>query len=170
MWPVSFGGHWHLSFKDLNFRLGLVALAGSAFLALYAIPNWVFSPSNVGNIILSPTFWPYTLAGILALTGVGLMLRPAHPIVDAEDHGGGASSWLRLLGLAIIMAVTMFALPRLGMVWTSMLAFLVTALMFRTRYPKTAVVCAIVVPLVLYAFFAHVAGVAIPQGDFVRLP
>jgi len=32
------------------------------------------------------------------------------------------------------------------------------------------VVCAVLIPLVLYVFFAHIAGVAIPQGDFVRLP
>ncbi|MDU8913167.1 tripartite tricarboxylate transporter TctB family protein [Aestuariicoccus sp. MJ-SS9] len=159
-----------MSFKDLNFRLGLVALAGSAFMTFYAIPNWVFSPSNVGNIVLSPTFWPYTLAGFLALTGLGLLLRPAHREAEPDDHDGGAASWLRLAGLAVIMGLTMIALPRLGMVWTSMLAFLVTALMFRTRYPKTALVCAVLIPLVLYAFFAHVAGVAIPQGDFVRLP
>ena len=68
------------------------------------------------------------------------------------------------------MILTMVALPRLGMVWTCMLVFVATAFMFRTRYPKAAVVCAVVVPLVLYAFFAHVAGVAIPQGEFVRLP
>ena len=29
---------------------------------------------------------------------------------------------------------------------------------------------AIVLPLVLYAFFAHIAGVAVPQGEFIRLP
>ena len=53
---------------------------------------------------------------------------------------------------------------------TSMLIFVATALLVRTRHPKTALVCAVIVPLVLYAFFAHVAGVAIPQGNFMRLP
>jgi hypothetical protein len=56
------------------------------------------------------------------------------------------------------------------MVWTAMLAFAACACLFRTRHPIVAVICAVVVPLLLYAFFAHVAGVAIPQGAFVRLP
>ncbi|MFC3616147.1 tripartite tricarboxylate transporter TctB family protein [Lutimaribacter marinistellae] len=159
-----------MSLNDLNTRLGLAALAGAAFLVLVAIPQWVFSPSNVGNIILSPTFWPYILAAFLALVGVGLLLTPAGPVSDTEEDDPKGSPWLRLAGLGAIMILTMFALPRLGMVWSCMLAFAATAFMFRTRYPKAALVCAILVPLVLYAFFAHVAGVAIPQGQFVRLP
>ena len=161
-----------MSLSDLNTRLGLVALALAAFLAFVAIPSWVSSPSNVRNIILSPTFWPYVLSGFLALTGIGLVLTPANPTTDDDETADtpAGSSWLRLLGLAIIMGLTMYAMPRLGMVWTCMIAFAAAAFMFRTRYPKAALACAVLVPLVLYAFFAHVAGVAIPQGEFVRLP
>ena len=162
-----------MSFANLNTRLGLVALLVAAFLAFVAIPNWVFSPSNVQNIILSPNFWPYILSGILALTGFLLLLLPAplppSEVLEAREPAS-TQAWLRLAGLAVIMILTMVALPRLGMVWTCMLVFVATAFMFRTRYPKAAIVCAVVIPLVLYAFFAHIAGVAIPQGDFVRLP
>jgi len=56
------------------------------------------------------------------------------------------------------------------MVWTAMIVFLLTAFLFRTRHPITALICAVVIPLALYLFFAKVAGVAIPQGIFVRLP
>ncbi len=163
-----------LRLHDLNTRLGLAALAFSAFLALFAIPNWVFSPSNVQKLILSPTFWPYILSALCALTGVALLFSPAGEIPETEGEAetdvNGLAPWLRLAGLAVLMAATMYALPRLGMVWTSMLAFAGTAFMFRTRYPKAAIVCAIAIPLCLYGFFAHVAGVAIPQGEFVRLP
>lgn len=162
-----------MSLQDLNTRLGIVALAAAAFLVFFAIPNWVFSPSNVRNIVLAPTFWPYVLSGLLVIVGVGLLFTPHHPDAsdpDPVDEPDGALPWLRLGGLAVIMVLTMYGLPRLGMVWTCMLAFAATAFMFRTRYPKTALVCAVVVPLVLYAFFAHVAGVAVPQGEFVRLP
>jgi hypothetical protein len=163
-----------VTLSNLNTRLGLAALLLAAFLAFIAIPSWVFSPSNVQKIILSPTFWPYILSGFFALTGVGLLLTPEKGVeVEATEvvqQDGRLGAWLRLAGLAVIMGLTMYALPRLGMVWTCMLVFVATAFMFRTRYPKTAVVCAVAVPLVLYAFFAHVAGVAIPQGEFVRLP
>ena len=79
-------------------------------------------------------------------------------------------AWMRLAMLGGLMLATVLILSILGMVWTSMLLFAATALLFRTRHPVAAVICAVAIPLVLYAFFAHVAGVAVPQGDFARLP
>jgi len=160
-------------FKGLNRWLGVFTLIFSAFFAFYAIPNWVYSPSNIRNIVLSPTFWPYVLAGILAFSGVALIITKQTPSTDQDTPApaiGGMRPYMRLVILAIIMGSTMYLLPRLGMVWTTMLTFVATAFFFGTRYPKAAVVSAILVPLILYAFFAHVAGVAIPQGNFVRLP
>jgi len=143
-------------------------------LILYAIPGWVSSPSNVSNIVLAPTFWPYTLSGFTGLVGVGLLMAargaPSVPEPDADAPAADGLSWVRLGALAVIMVATMFALPRLGMVWTAMIVFVLTAFLFRTRHPITALVCAVVIPLALYLFFAKVAGVAIPQGIFVRLP
>lgn len=165
-----------MSEKTLHLRLGIVISICALFLLLYAIPNFVYSPSNVRNIILSPLFWPYVLAGLSGIVGLGLLYNAvtsaaATPFEDEDtDHPEGMAPWLRLAGLAVLMGLVMFALPRLGMVWTTMLAFAACAFMFRTRHPVAAVVCAVVVPLLLYTFFAHVAGVAIPQGNFVRLP
>ncbi|WP_292294460.1 tripartite tricarboxylate transporter TctB family protein [Marivita sp.] len=162
--------------KSLHLRLGIAVSLGALFLILHAIPNYVYAPSNVRNIILSPLFWPYVVAGLTAIIGLSLLFTAFRPGEDVpfenEDvvHSDGITPWLRLAGLGAIMLVTMFALPRVGMVWTTMLVFVACAFMFRTRHPIAAVVCAVVVPLLLYAFFAHVAGVAIPQGDFVRLP
>lgn len=162
-----------MSLRALQLRLGLGACAVALFLVLIAIPTWVSSPSNVSNIVLSPTFWPYTLAGLTGLTGLGLMFSsrafgPASKVPADEQIDG--NPWLRLFVLAVIMVLTMLVMPHLGMVWTSMPVFAVIALMFRTQHRVTAFLCAILIPLVLYAFFAHVAGVAIPQGEFVRLP
>lgn len=94
----------------------------------------------------------------------------SEPVEKEQKQGSDTASWVRLIVLAGIMALTMFALPRLGMVWTAMIVFIATAFLFKTRHPLIAIVCAIVIPLFLYLFFAHVAGVAIPQGEFVRLP
>lgn len=162
--------------KSLHLRVGIATFLGAVFLAAYAIPNYVYSPSNVRNIILSPAFWPYVLAALTALVGLGLVATAVFgdlSALDAEAETGnpdGAAPWLRLVALAVVMGLIMVGLPRLGMVWTSMLAFLACAWLFRTRHPVAAAICAVIVPLLLYAFFAHVAGVAIPQGDFVRLP
>ncbi|MEM7547607.1 MAG: tripartite tricarboxylate transporter TctB family protein [Pseudomonadota bacterium] len=159
--------------KAIQFRLGVGACIAALFLALVAIPNWVSSPSNVANVVLSPVFWPYVLTALTGMTGLGLILASRRAGTTPASTGSeplDGRSWYRLGALAIIMAVTMFALPRLGMVWTTMIVFAATAFLLRTRHPITALVCAIVIPLVLYAFFAHVAGVAIPQGNLLRLP
>lgn len=160
--------------RQVQLRLGFGAVFAAAFLVFYAIPGWISSPSNVGNIILSPLFWPYALAGFVALTGGGLIfsglrLEPGGEPVNEPSENPGAA-WLRLAGMAVIMGLTMVVLPRLGMVLAAMLVFVATAFLVRTRHPITAIVCAIIIPLVLYAFFAHVAGVAIPQGTLLRLP
>jgi len=143
------------------------------FLGFVGIPKWVSSPSNVSNIVLAPTFWPYVLTAITALIAMALILvgwRMPASTPNSEPVKSDASSWVRLVALALIMSVTMFALPRLGMVWTTMLVFASTAFLFKTRHPVAALICAVVIPLLLYTFFAHVAGIAIPQGNFIRLP
>ncbi|SHH02194.1 tripartite tricarboxylate transporter TctB family protein [Marivita hallyeonensis] len=162
--------------KSLHLRIGIATVLGAAFLTFYAIPTFVFSPSNVSNIVLAPTFWPYVLSGLTGIVGVGFLATSFFSDLSAQDHsdepdiGPGLAPWLRLAALASIMALMMYGLPRLGMVWTSMIAFVACAFLFRTRHPYLALVCAVIVPLLLYAFFAHVAGVAVPQGNFVRLP
>ena len=160
--------------RSVQLQLGFGACIAAIFLIFVAIPEWVASPSNVRNIILSPLFWPYSLAGLTALVGLGLIAAGLSDTGEQtpldEPSEDAPMAWLRLLGMAVIMAGTMFLLPRLGMVWTCMLAFAASAFLVRTRHPVAALVCAVVVPLALYAFFAHVAGVAIPQGNIVRLP
>lgn len=162
-----------MSLRALQLRLGLGACLVALFLVFVGIPTWVSSPSNVSNIVLSPTFWPYTLAGLTGLTGIGLMLSSRTVGADRSvntDEQLDDSPWFRLLALAVIMVATMVLLPRLGMVWTSIPVFAALAIMFRTHHRVIALICAVLIPITLYAFFAHVAGVAIPQGDYVRLP
>ena len=145
----------------------------AALLLFWAIPSYVSSPSNVRNIVLSPLFWPNTLAILTALMGLGLLgtalrLPPSERAASDVDDRGAAM--LRLLGAAVVMAITFWALPRLGLVWTAMLTFAAMAFLVKTRHPGWALGCAVLVPLLLYLFFAKVAGVAIPQGEFLRLP
>lgn len=153
-------------------QVGIAAIAMAAFLLLVGIPYGVAKPSNIRNIVLSPTFWPQILAGLLALAGIGLLIS-ARSCERREfessilEVGGGPS---RLAGMAILMGTYFWLIPLLGMVWASMLAFGGVAVLVRTRHPFAAAVSAVVFPLLLYAFFAHVAGVSVPQGELVRLP
>ena len=165
--------------RERQWLLAALAVAGGALLIVWAVPAFVSSPANVRNVVLSPLFWPYTLAGLIVLIGLGLALAaralpraaampPDPDEIDLPPVPPGAA-W-RLAAMAGVMAGLMVLTPRIGMVWTAMLAFIATALVMRTGRPVVAAVCAVAVPLVLYAFFAHVAGIAIPQGQFVRLP
>ncbi len=153
-------------------QIGVAAILFAIFLYLVGIPYGVTSPSNVQNIVLSPLFWPRILAALLALGGIGLLLTSRR--LDNENHesflGGVGGAPIRLGLMAVLMVLYVLAAPVIGMVWTSMLAFAALAFLIKTRHPVAAVLAAVFVPLILYAFFAHVAGVAIPQGDFVRLP
>jgi len=160
--------------RSIQIQLGIGAIAASVFLIAIAIPFWVSSPSNVRNIILSPIFWPNVLAAITGLIGVGLIVTsiagPRPETSAASDVADRPAAFRRLAIMAVIMAATVLVMPRVGLVWTAMVTFVSTAFLVKTKHPRTAVVCAVLIPLVLYVFFAHIAGVAIPQGDFVRLP
>jgi len=160
--------------RSIQIQLGIGAIASSVFLIVVAIPIWVSSPSNVANLILSPLFWPNVLAVITGLTGAGLIMTSISKSgPDVAPDSGVAdrpSALKRLAAMALVMGICVLIMPRLGLVWTAMPTFVATAFLVKTKHPKTVVICALIVPLFLYVFFAHVAGVAIPQGDFVRLP
>lgn len=151
--------------------IGLGALLLSGFFYLFAIPTWVSSPSNVSNIVLSPLFWPNIIAIMLGAVGVALFFSAqTKEDVMKKPHGG----LQRLSLMTVLLVVYLWALSVLGMVWASCLAFLGLAVLLGERRVKILVLVALLVPIALYAFFAHVAGVAIPQGSFTneyfRLP
>ncbi len=159
--------------------LGIGFIGFGLLVLLVAIPYAVTSPSNVRVAVLSPTFWPMIIAWIIIGLGVLLaafaVLQPtlASAIVDeAEepDDAGTAAPWLRLLASAVMMVGLVLVTPTLGLVWTAMICFAVLSVIIRAPRPFVSAIVALVLPLVLYAFFAHVAGVAVPQGEFIRLP
>ncbi|GMG84858.1 hypothetical protein LNKW23_40740 [Paralimibaculum aggregatum] len=155
-------------------QIGIAAILFAAFLTLAGIPYGVTAPDNIRNIVLSPLFWPYALAGLLALGGAGLLLAsrglPSAAEAEAPGTGWRPGAGLRLAIAAVIMVLLVAFAETVGLVWAAMPAFLAFAFLVRTRHPVAATIAAIAAPLALYAFFAHVAGVAIPQGIFVRLP
>ncbi|MFT4726633.1 MAG: putative tricarboxylic transport membrane protein [Granulosicoccus sp.] len=169
----SFNDHL-MNTKNIQFRLGLGSLFFAAFLSFYLVPSWVTAPANVPRIVLSPIFWPLVLAGALALIGLGLLLSSRqlpNSVYVAEDSDFHRPSAIRrVVTLAVLMIGIVVVLPPLGLVLTTMLVILALGSLVKTQHPKTILVCAVLVPLVLYAFFAHVAGIAVPQGNFLRLP
>lgn len=166
-----------LKTRDVWLAFGVIAFG--LFLLLFAIPNYVNSPSNVPTLVLSPAFWPTIIAAIVIVLGVMLLLSrlfiTAGPTSDADaalelSREEVTLAWVRLAASAAVMVGLVFATPILGMVLATAIAFALFALIVVTPRPVTSIIVAIVLPLVLYAFFAHVAGVSVPQGNFLTLP
>ncbi len=172
VWRKNDNKRGHKLSRTTHLHIGFAAIVFSAFLFLFGIPQGVSAPDDISEIVLSPKFWPLVLAGVLALGGVGMVLASRN--LNNEDHEGflngidGAK--LRLGLMAILMFGYVTIAPVLGLVWTSMIAFVLYAFLIKTHHRVAAGIAGVLAPLVLYAFFAHVAGVAVPQGDFVRLP
>lgn len=157
-----------------DFWTGLGVVLLGLLLALVAVPGGVAVPANVRIAVLSPAFWPNILAWLLVVLGVVLAVQAARrtsaPDDGSSEHVPVKGGLLRLALLtAGIVALCLFA-TKLGLVWATVLLFAGTVLLTGTEHRLAAVVVILLLPLALYAFFAHVALVPIPQGAFVRLP
>lgn len=168
-----------MNLRHSDVWLGIGTMLFGIMLLIFAIPDYVSTPSNVPKIVLSPRFWPDIIAYLIILLGAVLTVSRIFGTVSPTTFEQSASTgefedpshpWLRLVGIAIVMVALIVAIPVLGMVWSSMIAFVAIALLVKTPKPVTAFIVAIILPLVLYAFFNHVAGVSVPQGRFITLP
>lgn len=160
--------------------LGLFFMAFGLFVWLVAIPAEITSPSNVPKLVLSPIFWPRIVSWIIIFLGAILtftqILMPAEAsqstpaAPDEVDDDPGLMGWLRLAATGLVMVGLVELTAILGLVWTSMLAFAALSVIIKSSRPVLSLIVAIALPLALYVFFNHVAGVAVPQGQFIRLP
>lgn len=153
--------------------LGAGMLVFALFLIEFLIPTWVISPSNVRKIVLSPDFWPYIVAALLGLGGIVLLIQyyfVTRPQKIPEEHEDVTGGNMRIALVAVLMAVYYVLLTSLGMVLASVLAYVAFMVVIGLPRKIAAAIIAVALPLLLYGFFDHLAGVPIPQPDFFRLP
>ncbi|GMG81738.1 hypothetical protein LNKW23_09510 [Paralimibaculum aggregatum] len=165
--------------------LGLGIAGFSAALIFWAVPGYVVSPEG-GSLVLRPDFWPTILGWLLLGAGLAVALQgavasraapdpaaaaadPADP-ADAELAAAARGGLWRLAGLLVLLIGIAFLAERFGLVWASVIGFWALVAMVRAERPWLGLVVGVVLPLLLYAFFAKFAGVPIPQGVYVRLP
>lgn len=156
-----------------NRVLGALCIAIAGILWLYAIPTWVSAPSNVSRIVLSPTFWPYIITGLIGLSGLYLLAfeHPSETDGDCTNVSENpVKSSLRLVLMAVLMAVFLSVVETMGLVFSSMLLFVLVTYIATQKLSTRVVVIGVILPLALYGFFAHVASVAVPQGEWIQLP
>ncbi|MBU2966764.1 tripartite tricarboxylate transporter TctB family protein [Amphritea sp. 2_MG-2023] len=156
--------------KDLSF--GFCLFFAALALMFYIIPFAVMTPNNVAHAVLSPKFWPNAIAWMLLLLGGGMLIKAFLYREEREATTGIAiGKWLRLAVFAAFLAAFYLLLPELGMIWGGSLAYLIFSLLIcRTEHRVAAVCVGLMLPIALYMFFYHIAGVDIPQSDFMRLP
>lgn len=154
--------------------IGLAVMAISAMVLWWLIPAYVALPRRPPIKALQPSFWPKIICWIMLLCGAALALRaamtPPPPDAIVEKPTASNGELLRLAVLMVILGGAYFALPVLGMVWVCMVVFIFLVLMTGGKNMAWGIVVSVALPLLLYFFFTKVAGVAIPQGQFVRLP
>ncbi len=162
-----------LSRRDEMF-IGLGVMLLAAMTLWWLIPNYIVIPRRVPNPALSPAFWPTIIGWVMLVCGLALAVHayfaPSPPAETTEKLLPTQTEALRILATVGILVATYLALPVLGMVWTCMLVYVALVLLTGGQKIGWGVVIAILLPLILYAFFAKIAGVAIPQGQIVRLP
>ena len=145
-----------------------VALLGLLIFAVL-IPWGIDQPGNVEHTALAPDFWPRIIAGAMMALGALLAVRPG-PDDDDEDGSEDSGHWRqRLPGLAAALGALFgfYALiPSLGMVVPGVALIFGLMIFGGERRWLLAGVVAAAVPLLLYAFFVHVAGIPIPLGVF----
>jgi putative tricarboxylic transport membrane protein len=157
-----------------NRALGVFCCILAAFLWFYAIPTWVSAPSNVSKVVLSPTFWPLIISVLIGLSGAYLLITEAVQtsddgvILEQPDSRGAGFARLGLASLA--MLAFLVSVETVGLVIGSMVLFLVIAIIITQAISWRFILIAICLPIALYGFFAHVASVAIPQGEWIQLP
>ena len=147
-----------------------VALLGLAIFFVL-IPWGIDQPGNVEHTALAPDFWPQIIAVIMMALGVLQALRPAP---DDDDEGGEDSRrWLhRVPGLAVALGALFgfyVLIPPLGMVVPGVAVIFALMVFGGERRWLLAATVAAGVPILLYAFFVHIAGIPIPLGVFETL-
>jgi putative tricarboxylic transport membrane protein len=181
--------------RQQSISVGLFSLGLGLLLHFWLIPNFISVPGNMARAVLSPAFWPEILAVMAMLAGVFVLVgafkqssetqaSDASPSCDAPaEESSTASSQqaldqevspqsdlIRLLTFVVAMALYAKYLDYLGMALASVLMLLVSFYLLGEKRVGLVLSVSILLPLVLYAFFLHVAGVSIPQGELISLP
>lgn len=161
--------------------IGLLMLALAALGWFAVIPAGIDLPRNIKIQALSPDFWPRIVMGLLAAAGAAIAIqgffesrepdRAAEAdIEDAADDevAEHAPAMLTLRVVLALAALFVFyaGIEHLGIVACSMAIIVVFTYALGQRQWKFILPLAVLLPLVLYFFFVHVASIPMPLGVF----
>ncbi|WP_213774600.1 tripartite tricarboxylate transporter TctB family protein [Bradyrhizobium sp. dw_78] len=137
---------------------GVLMTATGVFVVLQSMGYDVGSLTRMG-----PGFYPALVGALLALTGVGIVLRPKRPAVerdaDAEPSRPEWRGWFCILaGIAAFIVAAKYA----GMLPATFLIVFISAFGDRMNTIKSAAVLALVISVVSTVVFWWALGVQLP--------
>lgn len=155
-------------FLNIGSVAGAVYLLLGLFVVFVLIPIGVDEPSNVEFAVLAPSYWPRVICIVLALLGIGMLVRRFLEIQKGkaeEEESGIRDLIFWRVGLVIAGTFLIYAvLETLGFVLTGIIALAVLMLIAGERRPLQIALVSLGVPLALYFFFTKAASIPIPAG------
>ena len=166
-------------YRSKTFWVGAVSAALGGLLHFWLVPSFITVPENMARAVLSPAFWPEILSALVIITGLVILFQSSLssasnpspeddvPSTASEDI---STSWTRLVAFCFAMVVYVISINYLGMPISSVIMLIISfQLLGEKRYgPSLAISAGL--PILLFMFFFHVAGVSIPQGEWISLP
>ena len=164
--------------------LGITIIVLAAIGAFIAIPVGIVMPENIAVLALAPDFWPLIVVAMAGLAGVAIAVHgvadlrqsrhaEATPMLSddyALDIDRDERPFLEaLMRVAITIAVLFalyFAIPLAGIVLCTSAVLVFLTFFAGERRWRIILPVAVLLPLLLYVFFVHIANVPMPLGVF----
>lgn len=147
-----------------DFILG-IALFVLALLAIFVIiPAGIDSPGDVNIRALAPDFWPNIVMTFLAIIGLIIAIQGYATGKKTTQKTPIHTRYWRAVSAIILLFIYYWLLQTLGFVIASCIALLAFCLLAGERRLYYVLPLAILLPLLLFYFFTHIATVAIPLG------
>ena len=143
--------------QDLCLGVGILLLALLALLVI--IPAGVDPPANIKIRALAPGFWPNIVMLFMAFMGLIIAVQGFLDYRSASATEQPRPADQLAPAIATLRVVT-------AIVAASMIAILAFTLLSGERRWRYVIPVSLVLPVLLYYFFTHVANVFIPLGLF----
>ena len=164
--------------KEYCVGIGMLIIAVVGWFVV--IPAGIDLPSSVEFRALSPDFWPHVVRILLGICGAIVAVQ-AHfdrqrvgdsieAATEEEERGEVqfefAASAVRVVGALAGLFAAYFAIPHIGIAAAGVVLILASTFVLGERRLKYTVPLAIILPVILYMFFVHVANIPMPLGVF----
>ena len=147
-----------------DFILGITLLVLALLAIFVIIPAGIDSPGEVNIRALAPDFWPNIVMTFMAIIGLIIAIQAYTTGKKTKQKTPTDTRYWRAIIAIILLFIYYWLLQRLGFVVASCIALLAFCLLAGERRLYYVMPLAVLLPLLLFYFFTHVATVAIPLG------